>query len=55
MNTMKILFHALLLLYACTLWSQAKKEGALIMISKEGEVGFLMRVGAEWRKSKSAD
>jgi len=53
MKKIKVLFHVLLLLHACCLWSQEKQEGALIMISKEGEVGFFDADGTRMAEVKA--
>ena len=53
MKKIKVLFYVLLLLHACCLWSQEKQEGALIMISKEGEVGFFDADGTRMAEVKA--
>ena len=51
----KILFHTLVFLLAFQVWSQAKKEGALILLSKQGEVSFLDAAGATTEAVKVGD
>ena len=51
----KILFHTLVFLLAFQVWSQTKKEGALILLSKQGEVSFLDAAGATTEAFKVGD
>lgn len=51
----KILFHTLVFLLAFQVWSQTKKEGALILLSKQGEVSFLDAAGATTEAVKVGD